>query len=325
MAGAAALQWYHLRRIATDPEFLFLSRRPGGRPVTVTSGDGTVLHAEVFGDEQAPTIVLAHGWTEQLTYWAYQIHDLSRDFRVVAYDLRGHGASARPASGDYTLARFGEDVEAVLAATVPEGERAVLVGHSLGAMSIAAWAERHPVERRVRAAALLNTGLADLISEQQFLPLPYFARSLADPIGRYAILGAPAKLPDITSLAHHMVIRYLAFGPKATAGQIAHYERMFAACLPEVRAGCGLAMADMDLRHALSKLTVPTLVVAGARDKLTPVSHGARIASALPQLTDFVVIPGAGHMGPIEQGEQVSAALRELAQPTGSSGRAAAG
>ena len=137
-----------LQRIAADPEYAFLSAPPAGRPISVHSLDGTVLHAEAFGPEGAPTVVLAHGWTEALRFWIKQISELSRqDFRVVAYDLRGHGRSAKAHTGDYTLAAFGDDVEAVLRQCVPPNERAVLVGHSLGAMSIAAWAERHPVPR----------------------------------------------------------------------------------------------------------------------------------------------------------------------------------
>jgi len=57
-------------------------------------------------------------------------HELSREFRIVAYDLRGHGQSAPAAGGDYSLQRFGEDLDAVLAGGVPDGQRAVVAGHS---------------------------------------------------------------------------------------------------------------------------------------------------------------------------------------------------
>ena len=55
-----------------------------------------MLHAEVFGPEDGTTVVLAHGWTEMLDFWTYVIRDLTgKGFRVVAYDLRGHGDSDR--------------------------------------------------------------------------------------------------------------------------------------------------------------------------------------------------------------------------------------
>src|SRR5947209_5487024 len=144
VAAGAAVQRRHLTSIARDPEYRRLRAPLGGRPLRVTSADGTELYAEVFGPEDGDTVVLAHGWTEQISFWGLVIGRLrDQDLRVVAYDLRGHGRSARASDGDYALERFGEDLEAVLAATGAGAERepATVVGHSLGAMSIAAWAE----------------------------------------------------------------------------------------------------------------------------------------------------------------------------------------
>jgi pimeloyl-ACP methyl ester carboxylesterase len=135
-----------LRGIGTDPANARLSAPPRGRAGRAISADGTALHIEAFGPEDGPLVVLAHGWTEQLVYWTLVIDRLvAAGHRVVAYDLRGHGHS-QPAHGDdYALVRFGEDLEAVLAAVARGGERALLAGHSLGAMSVVAWAEQHDV------------------------------------------------------------------------------------------------------------------------------------------------------------------------------------
>lgn len=317
-AGAAARVYVtyrrHARSIASDPEYALLARPPVGRALALRSADGTLLHAEVFGPDGAPTIVLAHGWTEALFYWIYQIRDLGRDHRVVAYDLRGHNRSGRAAGGDYSLARFGEDVEAVLEVAVPAGERAVLVGHSLGAMSIAAWAESHEVEARVRGAALLNTGVSHLVAEQLLVRYPRFVRGFGESVSRRAFLGSRAKLPSISSPVPHAVIRYFAFGPTASPAQVAFYERMLIACPADVRADVGIAIADMDLDDALPRLTVPTLVLAGELDRLTPPSHAHRIAAAVPDLSALIVLPETGHMGPLERPAEVSEALRELAR-----------
>src|SRR5205814_788693 len=69
---------------------------PKGRVVPVRSKDGTRLHTEVFGPDDGYPIVLAHGITCALRVWAYQIADLSTDYRVIAFDHRGHGKSAVP-------------------------------------------------------------------------------------------------------------------------------------------------------------------------------------------------------------------------------------
>jgi pimeloyl-ACP methyl ester carboxylesterase len=312
-AGAGfVLQRRHTRRIAADPERAILEAPLEGRALTVTSSDGTDLHVELFGAEGAPTLVLVHGWTEALRYWVYEIRRLSAQFRIVAYDLRGHGRSGRAPGGDYSLARFGEDLEAVLMATVPDGERAVVAGHSLGGMAIAAWAEHHEVSPRVSATALLFTGIGGLVGGQLLVHVPRFGQALADPVARYGFLGARGSLPRISTPVSYAAIRYVAFGPTATPAQVAFFERMLVACPADVRARAGLAMQDMDLYHVLPRLTVPTLVMAGEADRLTPPTHARRIAEELPHLFELVVLPETGHMGPLERPDEVCDALRRL-------------
>ncbi len=313
LAASGLAQTAHMRRIAHDPEHEALSTPPEGRPETVRSADGTALHVEVFGPETGATVVLAHGWTEALQYWIYIIRALSeRRVRVVAYDHRGHGRSESASGGDYALERFGEDLEAVLTACVPEGERAVIAGHSLGAMSIAAWAEHHDVERHAAAAALLNTGVGDLISEQLLFPLPQIAQILNRTLATRGILGNRAPLPRFSTPLSSAAVRYVAFGPDASPAQVAFYERMLVTSPPDARAKIGIAMSAMDLHHVLPRLTVPTIVLAGARDRLTPPSHARRIAGMLPQLVRLIVLPDTGHMAPLERPHEVTGALVEL-------------
>ncbi len=315
LAGAGAVaQRGHMRRIAADPEHCLLSAPPVGRPLSVCSRDGTRLHVECFGPDEGPTIVLAHGWTESLSYWIYVTRELShKGFRVVAYDLRGHGRSERATAGDYSLTRFGEDIEAVLEGCVPEGQRAVLAGHSLGAMSIAAWAEHHEVQARISAAALLNTGVGDLIAEQLLYPVPRLARAMSQAIAVRGFLGARTTLSQVSTPISHAIIRYVAFGPSSSPAQVAFYERMLVTCLPDVRAAVGLAMSVMDLHDAVPRLTVPTLVMAGCKDRLTPASHARLIAQVLPVPAGLVELPETGHMGPLERPLEISQALAALA------------
>jgi pimeloyl-ACP methyl ester carboxylesterase len=323
VAGAALLQRRHHRLIAADPADAVLRGYARGSELTVRSADGTRLHAESFGADGAPTIVLAHGWTEALGIWAYVIAELESEFRVVAYDLRGHGRSGPAVGGDYSLARFGDDVEAILAAAVPGGRVRTVAGHSLGAMSIAAWAETHDVGARAESAALLNTGLGDLLASSAVVRVPAWARRFSDPVGRRVFLGSRTRIPTFTTPASHATMRYLAFGPDATPGVVEFTSRMIGATPRDVRAAVGVAMADMELHHALARLTIPTLVMAGERDRLTPPSHARRIAAELPNLTELIEVPGAGHMSPLERPVAVATALRELALGVGSAPRVA--
>jgi pimeloyl-ACP methyl ester carboxylesterase len=313
IAGASlAAERRHLRSLARDPELARLAAAPAGRPLPARSADGTALHAEAFGPEDGPTVVLAHGWTERLTFWSPVIARLTAaGLRAVAYDLRGHGRSAPAESGDYALARFGEDLEAVLAVATGDGQPVTVAGHSLGAMSIAAWAEHHDVGARAGAAALVNTGLGDLIAGH--LVLGERIAALHRPRTAIAVFGAAAPIPHLSTPLSQALIRYIAFGPDATAGAVAFYERMLHDCPPDVRSACFIAMAEMDLWHAVARLTVPTLVVAGELDRLTPPAQAKRIAGSLPDLTELKVLPRSGHMSPLERPAEVAAALTALA------------
>ena len=315
-AAAAGLQLRHARRIAGDPARAVLSDPPSGRPVAVRSRDGTELHAEVFGTDPgaAVTFVLAHGWTENRTYWIHQIRALAADgHRVLAFDLRGHGKSGAAAGGDYSIARFGEDLEAILAACAPQPQRTVVAGHSLGAMTIAGWAKDHDVRARIAAAALLNTGLGDLIAEQLLVPVPWVAQALNKTIVARGFLGSSAPLPRFSNPVAHALIRYLAFGPTASPAQIAFYERMLIASPPDARASIGIALSELELYDALPNLTVPTTVIAGEADRLTPPSHATRIAQFLPELERLIILPRTGHMAPLERPDEITDALSALA------------
>ena len=321
-AAGVALQRRHLQTLAKDPDYTRLTKPLGGHPLTVVSADGTELHAEAFGPPDAHTVLLAHGWTEQLTFWGPMISRLTdRGQRVVAYDLRGHGRSGPAVESDYTLDRFGEDVAAVLDAAVPEGERATIVGHSLGAMSIVAWAGACDVAARADAAALVNTGLGDLVAGS--LLFGELVRWMNHPRLSRAVLGFGAPLVPFSSPVSQTLIRYAAFGPSASDGDVAFYERMLIDCPADVRAACGVALSDLDLWSAVAGLTVPTLVVAGDRDRLTPPEHGRRIAEALPHPAGLIVLEQTGHMSPLERPRELFEALGELIDGAASTADAA--
>jgi pimeloyl-ACP methyl ester carboxylesterase len=315
ITAGVLLQRRFRHQIAEDPEQVALAEPPRGAPLSIASPDGTILHAEAFGPQDGLPIILGHGWTESLQFWIYQIQALcERGFRVVAYDLRGHGESQPAAADDYSVERFGEDLEAVLREVVPDSARAVVAGHSLGAMAIAAWAEHHDVPRRVGAAALINTGVGDLIAEQLLVPVPGFAQALNRAVAVRGFLGSRAPLPRFSTPLTAAAIRYIAFGPAATPAQVAFFERMLIACPPDVRANVGMALSELELSDALPRLTVPTTVIAGESDRLTPSAQARRIAEMLPALDELIVLEDTGHMAPLERPDAVTRALISLAR-----------
>lgn len=311
-------------RVRADPERAALAAPLEGRAVPVVARDGTRLHAEVFGPEDAPTVLLVHGWTCAIRFWKRQIQALSRDHRVVAYDLRGHGRSGTPASRDYSTDAFAEDLDAVLSALVPAGERVVVAGHSLGAMILVAWSGRFGEEarRRLRGAALVNTGLGDLVSEALVLRTPPGLGRVKQTAGRVA-LSASVPLPKGSTPVSSRAVRYVALGPSATPAQVAFCERMILECRRDVRAAYGDTLSRLELTESVASLHLPVTVVSGGRDRLTPPSHSRRLAETLPELADYVEVPEAGHMIPVEAADVLTARVRDIASwPAVSASRA---
>ena len=318
VAAAAALRARARRALAADPEQEVLSRPLDHTATTVTSSDGTRLHVALFGPDVRPTIVLVHGWTCSLRFWQYQLQALADRHRVVAYDLRGHGGSEPAVGGDYSTGALASDLDAVLAACVPEGDKALAVGHSMGAMNIVAWAGAHPekVRDKLAGAILVNTGVERLVAEARILRTASALSGVKELIGR-RVLGASLRGPRRPSGLVQRIVRYVALGPKATPAQAAFCERLFLDCPADVRAAFGATLSDLDLVEALHALTVPTVVIAGALDRLTPPVHSRSIASVLPDAT-LVELEGVAHCSPIEAHSHVTREIRTLAAETAS-------
>ncbi|CPR13324.1 non-heme haloperoxidase Hpx [Mycobacterium bohemicum DSM 44277] len=291
---------------------------PPGRTLTVRAADGTPLHAEVFGPADGYPIVLTHGITCAIRAWAYQIADLANDYRVIAFDHRGHGRSGVPRRDGYSLKHLAGDLDSVLEATLAPHERAVLAGHSMGGITIAAWSARyhHKVHRRADAVALINTTTGDLLREVKLLSVPYELAAARVMAGR-ALIGAFGGLP--VPRAAHIPSRYLvamlAVGREADPGVASLIHDLFLQTPPAGRAGCArMLVAAMGSRHLnLDGLTVPTLVIGSRHDRLTPMTSARRIASTAPNLVDLVELPG-GHCSMLERPHEVNRHLRALAE-----------
>jgi pimeloyl-ACP methyl ester carboxylesterase len=300
------------REVASDPEAEVLSRDLPHRCKTVISADGTRLHVEVLGADSGPTVVFVHGWTCSLRFWQYQLLELGDRYRLVAFDLRGHGHSEGAAGGDYSMDALAADLDAVLNACVLDGDVALLVGHSMGAMSIVAWAGDHPEKVRdaVAGAVLVNTGVERLIAEARILLTASALSGIKQVLGRL-VLGLSLPGPRRPSGFVQRIVRYVALGPRATPAQVAFCERLFLDCPADVRAGFGATLSELDIAHALHALTVPTVVIAGEHDRLTPTVHSRAIGRALPDAV-VVELKGVGHCAPIEAHGEVTGEIRAL-------------
>lgn len=276
------------------------------RELTAVSADGARLHVEVHGADGAPAVVLSHGWSCSTAFWAAQIRDLAADHRVIAYDQRGHGRS--PANPVCSADALADDLEAVLAATLAPGEKAVLAGHSMGGMTLMAAAGRDRFREHAGAVLLCSTGSSRLVAES--LVVPMRAGRSRTWLTR-KVLGSRAPLGPVTPVARR-ILKYATMGPGSAPGMVEACARIVHACPRKVRYAWSHVLDTLDLDHHVRELSVAAAVVVGTADRMTPVVHARSLVAALPNCVGSTELPGLGHMTPVEAPALVATRIREL-------------
>jgi pimeloyl-ACP methyl ester carboxylesterase len=292
-----------------------------GRVVDVVADDGVRLHVEVSGPDDAPvTIVFCHGYTLSMQTWHYQQRDLAAEARLVLWDQRSHGRSGRSDPAHISIDQLGRDLAAVLTATAPGTGPVVLVGHSMGGMTIMALAEQQPdlFGGQVAGVCLISTA-AHLADATGWLPGPLrpVARWAAPAVLRGSASGRRADLTEwIRGAAGDLAFlstRFIAFGdPNVSPAVIDFLERIIRATPIDVVADFYLALAEHDKRGALATIgKVPTVVLAGEQDRLIPAKQTAALAAAIPGAF-LVTVPDAGHVLQLEWPEVVTEEISDL-------------
>lgn len=280
----------------------------------VASFDGTLLAVRSAGDPASPVVVLAHGFSLDMSVWCDLWPELARDFRVVTFDFRSHGRSERAEGGDLSLRSMGRDIAAVLQAVSPD-RPAIVVGHSMGAMAIIAMAEQRPelFGSRVCGVALIGAASSDVLSgamgsvTELLRPRLGSIQAAARRVDglRRAVLASP----DVSGV----VARVTQFGPDAPQHVVDHVVSLARATAAEVWTDALPELMGMDLRHAVPRIHVPALVVVGEHDRVTPPAAAVALAGALPD-GRLTVIEGAGHIAMLEQPLALTRALVPFAR-----------
>ncbi|MER7505669.1 alpha/beta hydrolase [Nonomuraea pusilla] len=323
VAAAALAKRYAVGRIRLRPdtEASELFGELGGREHTLITSDEVALHVEVDGPEDAPlTIVFCHGYCLSLESWHYQRKDLRESHRLVLWDQRSHGRSQRATPDGSTIDRLGDDLAELIEKFVPGP--CVLVGHSMGGMTIMALADRHPhlFGDKVRGVALISTSAGKLA--ELTLGLPALLSKALHKVApaTVSMLGRRGALVDRTRHAGSdiafLITRYMGFGDSKNISPtvVDFAESMIRATPTEVFADFYPALMNHDKLAALHVLDpVPTAILVGDGDWLTPPEHSEAIAAALPkaQLTE---VPDTSHLIQLERPGAVNDALRDLAK-----------
>lgn len=274
----------------------------------VRATDGVSLAVRRHGDPDAEvSVVFVHGWTLGAELFDGVIASLVEVTRgtvnLVSYDVRGHGRTEAGLPGSATLEQLADDLRSVIDECAPRGS-VIIVGHSMGGMTLLAFAERHRdlLDTRVSGAAFVCTSPGRMWEPTKRLPGFY---TIAPRVLR---LGNPKMIR--ASRLTRFALRHSLFGGVAQTRDLNSTIDQMRSVDPIAYAEYGLSMMHHDRAHILPAFDqIRTVVFAGTRDHLTPLRHGRRIAMGIDGAL-LVVEAGAGHMVPIERADSV---VRELA------------
>ena len=293
---------------------------------TVHTPDGVRLHTEIDaidpGDRgaglgpDAPTLVWIHGYALNLDCWHFQRQHFRGRVRQVLYDQRSHGRSSRAAASTCRVPQLAEDLRQVLT-ELTDDRPVVLVGHSMGAMTIMHLASDHPelFGPQVKGVALLSTSAGEMADYSPTRAIPGRAFAKVTP----PLLAGLNRIPELVERGRrastdlsYVVTRRLAFGSDVPARYVEFVSDMLGETSLEVIADFYPTFAELDEYRAFEVLRrVPCAVVGGEDDVITPIEHTEKIAELLPHAA-VTRLPHCGHLGLIEHHEQFSRAVDAL-------------
>lgn len=267
--------------------------------------DGGTIYALERGS--GPAIVLIHGITLSSSIWLRQIEMLGANNRVIAIDVRGHGRSTA-GTDTYSFDRLADDVAQVLAyCGVVE---AVLVGHSMGGMIVQTLAiqRREELRKWVKELVLLSTSPGPLVPSFGGAYLPMLLSKGAERRLRRFDLHGNGILPG--SDAASWAIRSC-FGTKPRPEDMEFTRSIITKMSPSSMADLIRPLLSFDVHKELVTIDLPTTVVVGTRDLLTPLRMARAAANGIVG-AELVELEGCGHMTMLERYSEFNTLLREI-------------
>lgn len=281
----------------------------------IDGADGARLYVESHGPKDAPCLVLTHGWGLDSTIWAYARRELGQDFHLVLWDLPGMGRS-RPGRAGIGLDAFAENLKTVIAHT--GRDRVVLVGHSIGGMTVQTLARDHAqvFNRVVAGAVLLNTTYTDPLKTmvmsgliQVLRPLIVLSCHLTVWLAPLAWLGAWQSY--LNGSAH--IANRLGFAGRVTHSQLDYTALLTTRNSQAAQARGNLAMFQWDATGALARIDVPVLAVAGDSDIVTKAEASRTLVSQARQAV-LEIVTDANHMGFLARADIYNPAIAAFAR-----------
>lgn len=300
---------------------------PPAEEVTVAGPAGLGLAVERHGPAGAPQLVLVHGWLCSTRVWDPIVERLAATHRLIAYDQPGHGRTPRPRDGRYDLDLLGDALLAVVESAADPGPL-VLVGHSLGGMTVLNALRRHGerLEGRIASTVLVSTTSSarrDAAERRRlelgiraFANLQRVLTPLAAGLRRPGVIDLTARLTGSASDLSTLITRLVGLGPDVDAEVAEATTRMVLGAGPDPALGLLDAVLGLDEDAALALLP-PSTAVVGTADRLTPPVLTRRMAERAGPRLDVIELPRVGHLPPFEAPDALADVLRARASARG--------
>lgn len=290
----------------------------GDRSYVVTTPDGVPLAVREVGPEDAQvTVVFAHGFCLRMGAFHFQRVRLAEEWgpqvRMIFYDQRGHGQSGEASPDTYTLTQLGRDLETLLQITAPRGP-IVLVGHSMGGMTVLAHARQYPHHygNRIVGAALISSAAEGVTKS----PLGEILQNPALQAIRFTARSAPRLVHrgrNVTRSLIGPILRAASYGDvNVSPSVVAFSEQMMLATPIPTLVEFLHALEAHDETAALPTLAkIPTLIACGDHDLVTPDEYSRKMADALPE-SELVTVAKAGHLVLLDKPDPINDGLVRL-------------
>jgi pimeloyl-ACP methyl ester carboxylesterase len=320
IVGASARRSVTQRTVAVEDPYADedFERLDSDRAYVVTTPDGVPLAVREVGPVDAPvTMVFVHGFCLRMGAFYFQRTRLAEKWgprvRMVFYDQRGHGSSGEASPETYTLTQLGQDLESVLAEVAPHGV-IVLVGHSMGGMTVLSHARQYPGQygRLIVGAALISSAAEGVTRS----PLGEILKNPALEALRFTARSAPKLMHRGRNVSRSLIAPIL----RAASYSDLQVSRSLDAFSQRMMNGTPIATL-VGFLHALevhdetaglwTLLRIPTLIACGDYDLITPDEYSRKMAASLPQ-SELVIVTGASHLALLDKPEAINDGLVRL-------------
>lgn len=282
----------------------------------ITRPDGSIINVEYYGKENGQPIIFVHGLNANIKNWYYQVKYFEENYRLIMMDLPGMGKSVRPGNKDFSLTKLAGDLNAVIEHSGAKGS--ILWGHSMGGMTILTLLAKHKasINENIKGVILQHTTYTNPVSTILFHRfMTAIQKPILVPLCWLIIFLSPvvwiSRWMSYLNGNSHIMSRWLTFAGTQTIKQLDFSTLLSTLAPPAVMARGCLGMFKYDVTKDLKNISVPTLILAADKDRLTRPFASQYMKDRIPGAEMVMIAPG-NHQGLIERHKEVNGAAERF-------------